>query len=255
MFSEENQEKSEDMNCLKQVCQRAESLFLLACLSLLLIGKVSAASRPQNIEPQGKSKMALYMDSLGLENIAEKDSTIAIDLMYARADNFTGTILYDNLREAYLHPLAMKSLLKAQQLLRQRHPGYRLIVYDAARPMSVQQKMWDVVKGTSKSRYVSNPARGGGLHNYGLAVDVSILDEAGQPLPMGTAVDHLGKEAHITNEQEMVKEGILTEHERQNRLLLRSVMREAGFHSLLSEWWHFNRVSRQTAKEQYQPIW
>ena len=35
------------------------------------------------------------------------------------------------------------------------------------------------------------------MHNYGLAVDVSIADEKGNPLPMGTKVDHLGKEAHI----------------------------------------------------------
>ena len=66
--------------------------------------------------------------------------------------------------------------------------------------MSVQQKMWNVVKGTSQNIYVSNPARGGGLHNYGLAVDVSIADEKGNPLPMGTKVDHLGKEAHIDTE-------------------------------------------------------
>ena len=39
-----------------------------------------------------------------------------------------------------------------------------------------------------------------------------------------------------------------------NRLLLRQVMKEAGFHPLPSEWWHFNRVSRQTAKERYRVI-
>ena len=44
------------------------------------------------------------------------------------------------------------------------------------------------------------PNRGGGLHNYGLAVDISIQDSLGQPLPMGTKVDHLGMEAHITDE-------------------------------------------------------
>lgn len=44
--------------------------------------------------------------------------------------------------------------------------------------------MWNVVKGTSKYIYVSNPSRGGGLHNYGLAVDISILDDKGTPLPM-----------------------------------------------------------------------
>ena len=124
-------------------------------------------------EKPAKSRTAQCLDSLGYENIAERDTSIAIDLMYARADNFVGRVLYADLREAYLHPVAMECLLKAQRLLREKHPEYRLIVYDAARPMSVQQQMWDVVKGSSKSRYVSNPAHGGGLHNYGLAVDIS----------------------------------------------------------------------------------
>ena len=201
-----------------------------------------------------KSRMARQLDSLGFRNIAEADSTIAIDLMYARADNFTGEVLYDDLHEAYLHPDALESLLLAQRLLRELHPDYRLVVYDALRPMSVQQRMWDKVKGTSRYRYVSNPARGGGLHNYGLAVDLSILDANGCPLPMGTPVDHLGPEAHITDEAQLVEAGKLTSTERANRQLLRRVMKEAGFRPLPSEWWHFNRVSRAVAKEKYRVI-
>ena len=201
-----------------------------------------------------KSLTARYLDSLGFVNIAEADSSIAIDLMYTRADNFTGTLLYEDLHEAYLHPEAMESLLRAQKFLKEIRPDYSLIVYDAARPLSVQQKMWDVVKGTSKYIYVSNPSRGGGLHNYGLAVDISILDDKGTPLPMGTPIDHLGKEAHITEEATLVAQGKLTEQERENRLLLRQVMKEAGFRPLSSEWWHFNRVGRQTAKERYRVI-
>lgn len=84
--------------------------------------------------------------------------------------------------------------------------------------------------------------------------DSSILDDKGLPLPMGTPVDHLGREAHITEEAVLVAQGKLTEQERENRLLLRQVMKEAGFHPLPSEWWHFNRVSRQTAKERYRVI-
>ena len=168
-----------------------------------------------------KSRTARYLDFLGFVNIA-------------------GTLLYEDLKEAYLHPDAMKSLKRAQRLLKEQYPGYSLIVYDAARPLSVQQKMWNVVKGTSKYIYVSNPSRGGGLHNYGLAVDISILDDKGTPLPMGTPVDHLGREAHITEEAVLVAQGKLTEQERENRLLLRQVMKEAGFHPLPSEWWHFN---------------
>lgn len=201
-----------------------------------------------------KSRTAHYLDSLGFINIAEADSTIAIELMYTRADNFTGQILYNDLHEAYLHPDAMESLIKAQQLLKELHPGYSLIVYDAARPMSIQQTLWDIVKGTSRYIYVSNPAHGGGLHNYGLAVDLSILDEDGTPLSMGTPVDYLGKEAHITQEEQLVKSGKITARERNNRLLLRQVMKKAGFRPLPSEWWHFNRCSRQTAKEKYQVI-
>lgn len=174
--------------------------------------------------------------------------------MYTQADNFTGEVLYDNLTEAYLHPDAAYALIEAQKALKRLHPSYSLIIYDAARPMSVQKKMWNVVKGTSKYKYVSNPNRGGGLHNYGLAVDISIQDSLGQPLPMGTKVDHLGMEAHITDEIGLVHNGKMSETERQNRLLLRKVMKEAGFRALPSEWWHFNFCSRDVAKQKYKLI-
>lgn len=144
--------------------------------------------------------------------------------------------------------------MKAQKTLKELYPSYSLIIYDAARPMSVQRKMWDVVKGTSKYRYISNPNRGGGLHNYGLAVDISILDSLGHPLSMGTKVDHLGVEAHITEEGELVRNGKITEAERQNRILLRKVMKTAGFRALPSEWWHFNFCSREEARKKYNVI-
>lgn len=238
---------------------------LFICLPLLLGSCRQQPSTPPPTQPvtkkektaetvPTKSKTARYLDSLGFVNIATADSTIAIDLMYTRPDNFTGQVLYEDLHEAYLHPEAMESLLKAQRLLQAAHPGHRLIVYDAARPLSVQQKMWDVVKGTPKNIYVSNPAHGGGLHNYGLAVDISIVDPQGTPLPMGTPVDYLGKEAHITHEAQLLQQGKLTEQQHRNRLLLRRVMTEAGFSTLPAEWWHFNRQSRRTAKEKYRVI-
>ncbi|WP_294627109.1 M15 family metallopeptidase [uncultured Bacteroides sp.] len=229
---------------------------IIVCLLLLAVG-TSVAGRRENGTPApqpAKSAMALYMDSLGLVNVAELDSSLAVELMYTRADNFTGEVLYDNMSEAYLHPDAAYALVKAQRRLKELHPSYSLLIYDAARPMSVQKKMWNVVKGTSRYKYVSNPSRGGGLHNYGLAVDVSIRDSLGKPLPMGTKVDHLGIEAHITRESELVRNGKISETERQNRLLLRKVMKEAGFRALPSEWWHFNFCSREVAKQKYKVI-
>ena len=141
-----------------------------------------------------QSRMEHYLDSLGLVNVAGW-TDIEIDLMYTRADNFTGKVLYEDLQEAYLHPEAAKALLQAQKRLKELYPGYSLIIYDV-RPSHVRAaENVECGKGTSQNIYVSNPARGGGLHNYGLAVDVSIADEKGNPLSMGTKVDHLGKEA------------------------------------------------------------
>ena len=196
---------------------------------------------------QQKSATALYLNSLGYVNVAEQASSILVSLMYARSDNFTGKLLYNDLREAYLHKDAIAPLLKAQRLLHEVHPDYNLIIFDAARPMHVQQQMWDVVKGTRQQIYVSNPARGGGMHNYGLAVDISIADAQGDTIPMGTKVDHLGREAH-TDYTAISPEAL------QNRRLLISVMREAGFRSLPTEWWHFNLVSRNVAREKYKVI-
>lgn len=215
---------------------------------------ISMATIHPKPETPRKSRMAEQLDSLGYTNIYEADSTIKIDLMYTRANNFTEEALYDDLHEAYLHPDAAKALLLAHGILKKQHPSYRFIIYDAARPMSVQKKMWDAVKGTPKYMYVSNPAHGGGLHNYGLAVDISIGDSLGNPLPMGTKVDHLGSEAHISQESELVKSGKISNQERRNRQLLRQVMREAGFRALPSEWWHFNLCSRNEARNNYKLI-
>ena len=195
-----------------------------------------------------------YMAGRKLVDVTLMDTTLRVQLVYASPDNFLGKAVYSGITRAWLHPDAAHKLLAAHRLLKKEHPGWRFLIYDAARPMSVQQKMWNVVIGTSQNIYVSNPARGGGLHNYGLAVDVSIADEKGNPLPMGTKVDHLGKEAHIDTEAAMVQQGIITAQERKNRLLLRRVMTDAGYKPLRSEWWHFNFRSREEAKRNYKVI-
>lgn len=236
-------------------------ILLIACLLCSCNNKQETTQQDATITNDtvattisSKSRMAQYLDSIGFIDIAEADSTIVIDLLYTRADNFMGEVLYGDLKEAYLHPEALEALLKAKQLLKAKHPDYNLIIYDATRPMSVQQKMWDMVKGTDKDIYISDPANGGGLHNYGLAVDINILDANGKPLDMGTIVDHLGIEAHIDNEAQLVKEGKITEQHVKNRELLREIMRGAGFRTIKSEWWHFNRISRDEARAKYQVV-
>ena len=189
----------------------------------------------------------------GFINIKDIAPSIKVELMYASGDNFTGEKMYD-FHEAYLHPKAAKALAEANSILNRIHPGWKLIVYDATRPMSVQQKMWDKVKGTKLQNYVSNPRNGGGLHNYGLAVDVSIADENGDSIPMGTKVDALTHLSHIDNEEELIEEGKMSKEAIENRRLLRRVMREAGFLTIRTEWWHFNITTRSDARANYKVI-
>lgn len=200
-----------------------------------------------------KSTMELRLEKLGLVDVTELDSTIVVDLIYATSDNFTGEILYDSLHIAYLLPHVAEMLVKAQHALKAKYPDYNLVVYDAARPVSVQRKMWNIVRGTSKSIYVSNP-NNTGLHNYGAAVDLSILDDTGNVLDMGTPFDFFGPEAHIDKEEALIKTGKLTREQVNNRKLLREVMMAAGFKPLRSEWWHFNACTRDYAKKNYKVI-
>ncbi len=221
----------------------------LVALSFFVASCLGGISQTTCEMPLGD--LDIRLQKIGFVDVATLDPAIVVDLMYARDDNFVGVAMYDGLTRAWLHPQAAEALKMAQQELTSLFPGYALKVCDASRPMSVQKQMYSVVRGTSKARYVSNPANGGGLHNYGMAVDVTIVDVDGHELDMGTEVDHLGKEAGIGNEQEMVADGIMTRQAVENRRLLRKVMRKGGFTALPSEWWHFNLVSRAKARASY----
>ena len=217
---------------------------------MLLLLSLSAAA--QKNKPL--SKTARSLESHGYVNVQAADPSIHVSLMYSRPDNFCGVVLYDDLREAYLHPEAMKALKKAQEYLKKFRPDLSLKVYDAARPMTIQQKMWNKVKNTSKDIYVSNPAHGGGMHNYGMAVDITLCKLNGDTIDMGTKVDYMGAAAHIDKENELVLYGRISRHALQNRVLLRKVMRYGGFKPLRTEWWHFNKCSRAVAKKYYKVI-
>ena len=115
--------------------------------------------------------------------------------------------------------------------------------------------MWSSldIPANEKGQFLSNPARGS-VHQYGAAVDVSIVDERDKELDMGTPFDYIGEMAHPTKEFELLDEGELTEQQLENRMLLRYCMVNAGFRYLETEWWHFNSCSREAARKKYRPI-
>lgn len=209
-----------------------------------------------NIDAQGRkaiSRLEKSMEKQGMVDVYAMDSTLIIDLRYATTNNFTKKVLYDSLDIAYLHPLAAQKLVKAHKRLKELYPNYRFLIFDVARPLSVQKRMYQVVQNTPYAAYVANPSRTG-LHNYGMAVDLTICDIHGNELDMGTHFDFFGSAAGTNKEEELIARGRLTRKQVDNRKILRSVLVEAGFQVIRGEWWHFNAVSLNTARANYKVI-
>jgi D-alanyl-D-alanine dipeptidase len=192
------------------------------------------------------------MEDMGFVDVCFWEPSIQYYLVYKTKDNFTGKPLYNSkLTKAWLHPHAAKMILRAHDLLRSERPELSFLIYDAARPMEVQRKMDEWAKRTNNEYYVADPAKGGGLHNYGMAVDVTLVDENGEWLPMGTSFDFFGPESNTDRESDLLKRRRITPSEYKNRKFLRRIMEEAGFKSVTSEWWHFNACSREEAMKKY----
>lgn len=197
-----------------------------------------------------KSDIEKHLEAIGLQNVAEEIPSIEVYMVYATPYNFMGRVLYKDLDEAYLVPEAMEKLKKANEYLRKKRMDLHLVVYDAARPRSIQAEMWSVVEGTDLEDFVANPHEGGGgPHNYGIAVDVTLVDCTGHPIAMGSEYDYFGDRSRVDMEQELFENGEITRRELLNRRLLREVMTQAGWEVEPSEWWHFNAMPRKEAQE------
>ena len=175
---------------------------------------------------------------------------LRMDLRYATFDNVTGHDLYCGIRRAFVHKDALPKLKRAITLLRKEMPGATLVVFDAARPLYAQSALKRAVAGTPYSNYVSS-GKTGGLHNYGLALDIGVADSTGAMLDMGTDFDSFERCAGEVGEVEALQSGRLTQQQVDNRKLFRNIMKRAGWVPLSSEWWHFNAYTRTYTKENY----
>lgn len=205
-------------------------------------------------EPLAISPLETAMQERGLLDLQALDEEIRVQLKYSSRDNFLGEDLYGTLELAYLQPEPARALVLANSRLKRDNPNLRLLVYDAARPLSIQHILWnrlDSLSDEERKRYVADPEETS-IHNYGCAVDLTIFDlETGRPLDMGTPFDHFGELAYPRLERRMLNEGRLSLKQLNNRILLRSVMLDAGFTPITTEWWHFNFYSRKTAELKY----
>lgn len=185
---------------------------------------------------------------------------IVVCLKYSTTDNFVGKDMYGELERAYFTQDFAHKVIRAQRILKSKNPDLTLLIYDAARPISVQRYMRSLVDGTEFQDFVADGTKGG-RHNFGVAVDLTIAYNTGEPLDMGAGFDDFTDAAAVkgtsdTNDTDnrnfkvysdyingLVKRGLISVSAAKNRLLLIEVMLEAGLYPYRREWWHFEELT------------
>ena len=160
-----------------------------------------------------------------LVEIKPQEHGVALDIRYATPDNMAGRPIYAQAR-CFLRPEAAAALKRAAALAR--HAGFRLVVFDGYRPPQAQRILW---KACPDPHYVI-PPEVGSMHTRGVAVDLTLADESGTPLDMGTDFDDMRSLAWPAS-REVSPEAL------RNRMMLAGIMHAAGFVGIATEWWHF----------------
>jgi D-alanyl-D-alanine dipeptidase len=191
-------------------------------------------------------QIASRTDLINIENF----DLVQIDLRYATLNNFTEKNIYGDFRSAWLHEIAAEKFRKAVEILQFQKPQWGFLVFDALRPRSAQWQLWNYLEGSDKQSYVADPRRGS-LHNYGFAIDLTLLNDQGKEIDMGTGFDDFSDLAQPRREEEMIALGQLSNQQKQNRMLLRQVMEDAGFDQLEFEWWHFDAGKGAEIREKH----
>jgi zinc D-Ala-D-Ala dipeptidase len=199
---------------------------------------------------------------------------------------------YGNASPFFVRQEVLTALSQAQRTLQHHHPAWKLFIFDAYRPVAVQQFMVDftfeqAIQDRQLDRAQLSVEQTQALwqevfqlwappvldpatpppHSTGAAVDVTLFDtDSGKTIEMGSPIDELSARSQPNyfeavaanlNESEAVRAAATVAH--QHRELLRTAMEAAGFSRHLGEWWHFSLGDQMWAwlNQQQQPerIW
>lgn len=155
------------------------------------------------------------------------------------------------------------ALLEAQFLIEKRNPQWKIRIYDAYRPVGVQQYMVNysynsLVKNLELQEEQLSAQQRQDLwnrvyriwaapsldqkmpppHSTGGAVDVTIVNQQGVKLDMGGEIDELSERSHP--DYYLSDQDGDNQQYHFNRQLLNRAMTNAGFYQHPGEWWHFS---------------
>ncbi|MEH2199522.1 M15 family metallopeptidase [Nostoc sp.] len=163
----------------------------------------------------------------------------------------------------YLRQRVIENLIQAQNYLDLLHPNWHIQIFDAYRPIAVQQFMVDyrfaqAVQDRGLTDVELSPSQRQEVweavyeiwaapsldektpppHSTGAAVDVTLVDDAGQIVNMGSPIDEMSERSHPDYYANSDRPEAQQYHA--HRQLLRDVMLKVGFQRNPREWWHFS---------------
>lgn len=170
---------------------------------------------------------------------------------------------YGSFSPYFLRQGVVEKLLQAQAHLQKQRPDWRLQIFDAYRPIPVQQFMVDYTfeqlvraegleaEGLSegvRSRLQSKVTEFWAIpslnpntpppHSTGAAVDLTLVNAEGEPVNMGSAIDEISPRSYPRHFAE--SEDSQAQQYHLHRGLLTNAMSAIGFRQHPNEWWHFS---------------
>ncbi|MDV3350240.1 M15 family metallopeptidase [Leptothoe sp. LEGE 181152] len=162
----------------------------------------------------------------------------------------------------YVREGVLRALVQAQVHLQQRYPGWRIQIFDAYRPIPVQQFMvnytyeqllqvWQSKQlgGTDDApreelmaqvyQFWAAPSHDMATpppHSTGAAIDITLVDAQRQVVDMGSDIDEISARSYPNYFADKLDGQTFHHH----RTVLAQAMQAAGFRQHPNEWWHFS---------------
>ena len=185
----------------------------------------------------------------GFVRLSEFCPSIQLGANYATSENFTGEVVNGYRRvEVLFSKKGAEALCRVEAEAKKL--GLSLKVFDAYRPLKAVQFFldWGARPGDVpelKERYYPHYTKAQlfelgyiarqSSHSRGSAVDLTLVDDLGKELDMGTVFDFFHERSHTEARE-------ITPEQRKNRRLLLGLMKAQGFKNYDKEWWHYSLV-------------
>lgn len=170
---------------------------------------------------------------------------------------------YEGVSPYMLRQGVLEALKQAQQQLQVKQPEWQIKIFDAYRPVAVQQFMVDYTFQTLRQQlpneseeaiaqqveqFWAQPSENPDTpppHSTGAAIDITLVNEQGETLDLGSEIDELSSRSFPDFYEDAATASEQLYQQRRN--LLKAVMVEAGFRQHPQEWWHFSRGDQMWA--------